>query len=516
VRGSPGWAVGAAIAVAIAASAPGRAHATELHTLFDARCRHVTGVLVHVSSEAVAMVGLDGRFVTRTRGAIDAIAVHRTLENPLARIGLSPQLQAHLRDVWVGDDAAPTFTGWTTSFFDDLFLYFDLEGQTHVLDPEEIQRIRPAATGARFASPRTHAPVQLGFPAEVVPCGTRQVAAGAVLPTRVIADRIKVGDYLGKLEQHYLALAGFEERTRVYAEPFLFDERSRAGLLYDPEWLLPFPLYVRWSNGRPYRFQSLAVIGNSAHEWLPFVHPSISARSDVKSHFFSASFVGHILGLPAGTDPFEASDPPEPDPGDPPDIDHSYNYMLLLGADWWRLSAAVGASYLVTRISLQETQLRTVRADGLSPTVRLRYLGSHLQLRALFFRTRSSAPAIELFVDEEDPFPGDEGGGMDLPFHWRLDTIRVGGTWQPHPTVEISADQIGTRGAFRDQLVEAPLVLRLWEFTTSGELAVTFGRYVTVRGHARLYVKNYDLAQPVQSEETLLEGRFGGALEFVF
>ncbi len=104
------------------------------------------------------MVDLDGRFVVRARDQIGGIAIHKTLENPLARVALSPALRSYLRDVWVGDDAAPTFTGWTTAFFDDLFLYFDLEGQTHVLDPEEIRRIRPSTIDA--GRRRRHAPTR--------------------------------------------------------------------------------------------------------------------------------------------------------------------------------------------------------------------------------------------------------------------------------------------------------------------------------------------------------------------
>ena len=507
-----GSAVGAVV-VAVIAGHGGRAAATELHSLFDARCGRTTGILVHVGAEDVAMVDLDGRFVVRRRDQIAGIAVHKTLENPLAHVSLSGQLRPYLRDVWVGDDSSPTFTGWTTAFFDDLYLYFDLEGQTHVLDPEEIRRIRPSTIRAPVAWPHTHAAVQLAFPSEVVPCGGGQVAPDAVLPSRVIADRIKVGDYLGKLEQHYLDQTGFEERTRVYAEPFLFDLPSRLGLLYDPEWMIPFPLYFRWSNGRPYRFQSLAVVGNASHEWLPFVNPSMSVRSDVKSHFFSAAFIGHILALPAGTDAFDLIDPPQVGERDAPEVEHSYNYMLLLGADWWRLSASFGASYLAERITVAQSVPRDLRADGLSPTVRLRYQGPLVQLRALYFRTRASGPVDDVFGDGDDQAPDDEMGER---YRWRLDTVRLGATWRPHPTIEVLADQIGSRGAYRDEFEQNPVALHLWEFTTSGELAVTFGRYVTVRGHARMHVKNYDVSLPVSAEDTLFEARFGGALEFVF
>lgn len=506
---------------AMVAATASPARATEVHSLYDASCRRTSGVLVHVSAEEVVLVDLTGNVVVRPRAGIAGIALHKTLENPLSRIALSPGLRTHLRDVWVGDDTSPTFTGWTTAFFDDLLLFFDLDGQTHVLDPEEIRRIRPTTLATAAVAPRSHAAVELAFPAAVVPCGGGQVPSGAVLPSRVIADRIKVGDYLGKLEQRYLDQSGFEERTRVYAEPFLFGLESRLGLLYDPEWVFPFPLYFRWSNGRPYRFQSLSVVGNASHEWLPFVKPTISARSDVKSHFFHATFIGHVLALPAGTDPFLLDDAAELGPGADARVDHSYNYLLLMGADYWRLSASAGAAYLGARLQLfdpatQGRSERTLRASGLSPSVRLRYQGSAVQLRALYFRTRASGPAADA-IFEDDLEPGDVDGFPGQRYRWRSDTVRVGATWKPHPTVEVMADQIGTRAAYWDNLVDAPsLALHALELATSGELAVSFGRYVTVKGLARLYVKKLDVTQPIQLDVTHIESRFGGALEFVF
>jgi hypothetical protein len=491
----------------------GSAHATDLHSLFDARCRRTTGILVHVGAETVSMVDLDGAFVVRRRDEIAGIAVHKTLENPLARIAVSGGLRPYLRDVWVGDDRRPTFTGWTTAFFDDLFLYFDLDGQTHVLDPEEIRRIRQAEPSAPDVRPRVHAPVQLAFPPEVVPCGSGQVTADSVLPSRVIADRIKVGDYLGKLEQRYLAQAGFEERTWVYAEPFVFDPQNRLGLLYDPEWVFAFPLYFRWSNGRPYRFQSESAVGNTSHPWLPMLAPTISARSDIKSHFFNATFVGHLLGLPAGENAFAVDEAIHPvELVTTPDVDHSYNYVLLMGADFWRLSASAGASYLATRIQVPDALPRRVLATELSPTVRLRYQGRALQLRAMYFRTRESGPMSDVLSDVET------GDVEELPggYHWRMDTARLGATWRPIETLEVSVDQIASRGAYKDDLAEAPVALTLWEMATAAEVAISFGRYVTVRGDARLYVRRYGVTRPASDKDSSLDPRFGGALEFVF
>jgi hypothetical protein len=507
------------VAAALVAASGGGAGATDLHSLFDARCRRTTGVLVHVDAQTVSLVDLGGAFVVKRRDEVAGIAVHKTLENPLAQIAVAGGLSEHLRDVWVGDDARPTFTGWTTAFFDDLFLYFDLDGQTHVLDPEEIRRIRRAEIAQPAVRPRVHAPVQLAFPSEVVPCGgatgtAGQVTADSVLPSRVIADRIKVGDYLGKLEQRYLAQAGFEERTWVYAEPFVFDPQNRLGLLYDPEWVFAFPIYFRWSNGRPYRFQSLSSVGNATHEWLPILAPTISARSDIKSHFFNATFVGNLLGLPAGENAFAVEEAlNEFEPVSEPEVDHSYNYLLLMGADFWRLSASAGAAYLASRIQVPDAIPRRVLATSLSPTVRLRYQGRSLQLRALYYRTRSSGGIGEVLPDDMIDVDDEELVGG---YHWRRDTVRLGATWRPFETLELLIDQIAARGAYRDDFDQGAVAITMWELATGGQVAISFGRYVTVRGEARLYLRRFDVTRPEADERSTLEPRFGGALEFVF
>ena len=505
-------AVVAGLLGALAIATPG-ADAAEIHTLFDDACARTSGLMVHVSTREVTLVDLTGALVTWPRDRVAAVVVHKTLENPLPSIDVTPAMRAHLRDVWVGDDdgARPTFTGWPTAFFDDLVLYVDLDGQTHVLEAEELRRIRGALLPAGRVAPKTFAPVALAFPAELVPCGNAGAPADAVLPSRVVADRIKVGDYLVRLEERYLAQDGFEERTLVYARPFLFEQESRLGLIYDPQNPIRFPIYMRWSSGRPYRFQSQNVIGMSAHEVLPTALPTLSARSDVKSHFFSATFVGHLLALPAGSNAYRFFEPPELRAGDAARIERSYNYVLLMGADWWRLSAGAGVSYLAARVNVPEHAPRTLLGGSMSPTVRLRYLAPTLDVRALYFRSRSSGSLADAFLEDDEPEPPPE-----LDYTWSVDTVRLGATWRPWSTVSVTLDQLASFASYADALPTMPVVLDTWEATTRAELAVTFGRYVTVRAHGRLGVAHVDASRPALAATTTTDLELGGALEFVF
>ncbi len=506
------WAV-AAIAFAVASPRIGRAG--ELHSLFDDGCRRHTGVLVHVDEQRVVLVNLEGKTVEQARGTINAIVLHRTLENPLRTIELTGDLRSHLRDVWVAEDARAGFTGWTSAFFDDLFVFVDLEGTTHVLDPQEIQRIDRSEPQAPSAAPRSYAPATLGFPAEVIPCGTATVPDGAVLPSRVIADRIKVGEYLTKLEGRYVDLESFESRTRVYAQPFVFDEENRLGFGYYQSKLASqslgaqIPIYFRWSNGRPYRFQSSSSLGSTTHEWLPFVEPTFSASSIVKSHFFNAAFIGHVPWIPAGVSPFQSADQLTG-----LRVEGSYNYVLLMGADFWRLSASAGTSYLATRLS---TSLQMdpstdafgpaeVLADRASPTLAIRYQDPRLRARALYFHTRQDKARVD------DPNPQNAEPG----YWFRSDSVRLGATWHGFEGIVISLDQIVSSGRYLENGQQMSRELAYTQLTTCAEVALDFGRYVTVRGHARLHWDRYDLRVPIQLEQSDVRTQFGGALEFLF
>ncbi len=494
----------------------GVARAVDLHSLFDTECRRQTGILLHVDDAQVALIGLDGRLARVPRAQVRAVVLHKLLESPLGEIDVDPSLASYLRRVWVGADRAPTFTGFATDFHDDLVIFLDLQGKTRVLEPVEIRKIGGVEAEGRRPLDHPRAEAQLAFPPEVVPCSTETPAPDAVPPSYVIADTIKLGDYFGKLAEHYRALDGFEERTRVYAHPFMFDQRSRVGLLYFQDMELPIPFYFRISTGRAYRFQSHVVIGNSAHEWLPFVQPGLSVRSDVKSHFFSASFVGSLAALPAGSDAFLLARLAEQN-GDAPrlggsvlptssKVDHAYNYLMLLGADYWRLSAAAGPSYLATRVEVPMAERRTLQARKMSPTIRLRYESDRLDLRLLYYRTRLDGPLSEA-VSDASQMPS-------ARYALASDAFRLGATLHPIPSVELSLDHVLTLGDYAESASPAPVSLAFLHADTGAMVASDFGRYVTVKAYMRLLYRSYDGAGPVATSRW--DPKFGGALEFVF
>jgi len=512
-----------ALAAALFCARP--AVAGDLYSFYDSACGRVSGILVHADEERVVLVDLSGHAVAVYRNKVHAVVLHQLLENPIEEIVVDTHLKQYLRDVWIGGDAQPSFTGWATGFFDDLLIFVDLNGKTHVLDPGDISKLSPSKHPESAIRPPVYAAPTLAFPPEIVPCSRVAPPPGALPPSRVVADRIKLGDYFTKLEEHYLELEGFEERTRVYAKPFLFDEASRVGLLYDQADPLPFPFpfYFRWSSGRPYRFQSETIIGNSAHAYLPLTTPTLSASSDAKSHFFNAIFIGNIVALPAGTDAFVLDDIDMLVGGTqrPTSVDISYNYMILMGVDYWRLSLSAGPAYLATRVTIPDTGSgtnigpRDVRAEEMSPTVLLRYHAPHFRARGLYFHTS---------MDGED----EVGEGL-TDFRLRAQAARFGITFDLLEEVELSVDQIVRRGTYRESFLspigDASGSVSYMHLETLGTAGLDFGRYVTVRGFARILHRRNDLEINVDfqlppnypnGKSSRTETTFGGSLEFVF
>jgi len=284
------------------------ARALELHSFVDDHCQVKTGVLVRVDEMSVHFITLECTYATLPVESVVVVVIHKVLENPLSGISLSEPLRDLARQIRTGNDAASGFVGWPVGFYDQLVIFLDTEGRSHVLEPQDIHGVQAVRSMPAQLQPAAFAKVALDFPPELVLCGLPRSESG-LRPSRVLGDRIKVDDYLAKLRDHYSALDSFEERTHVYPRPLVFDPTTRLGLAYfsgKRGTLVKYlPLYFQWSSGRPYRFQSHSAVGVVTSPWLPIVEPTLGFQSDVKSHFFTASFVGHLVSLPAGSAAFQ-------------------------------------------------------------------------------------------------------------------------------------------------------------------------------------------------------------------
>lgn len=500
------------------------AQAVDIYSFFDAQCRRQSGLLVHVDEKRVLFVGLDGQPAALSRLHIRSLVLHRVLENPLVEITPAALLRPQLRRLWTDKSKRPTFTGWVTGFHDDLLIFFDLEGKSHVAQANEIVRIRDFIGSASPTRPARHRAPTLAFPKAIVPCGSPEVPGGAVtMPSRVITDRIKIDDRLTALSDRYRGFAGLEERTLFYARPYHFQPTLRLGLTYaqNAGFAKYFPFYFNYTGGTPYRFQSRILIGSITHDALPFLRRTLAASSDIKSHFFHATFVGQLPALPAESDAFLV------DNGESPrhSVATSYNYLILMGLDYWRLSASAGPAYFALRFSGQvdanpggAPALRdyafTALATSVSPVFRLQYRADRWIARLLYYRTRLSGVPAEAKL-----LPGASDASLEVG----SDTVRMGVTAQLPLRLTASVDQIFSFSSAEAKAAGASFSVSYFQSETALMIGAEFGRYIAVKAFARFVARSYEQTidfgsgQPSsETSESSFEPLFGGVLEFVF
>jgi hypothetical protein len=497
------------------------ARALELHSFIDDECHVTTGLLVRVDEESVRFIGLDGRAGSLALAKIRLLAIHKVLENPLAQVTMDAGLAGLTREIRTGEGEGTTFVGWPVGFYDQLVIFFDVQGRSHVLEPRDIRSLRPVSGLPAVLTPPAFAKVALDFPPELFLCSLPRNETG-VRPSRVLGDRIKVDDYLARLRDRYAALDSFEERTHVYPRPFVFDPINRLGLTYlsgsSGAFIKYVPLYFQWSSGRPYRFQSKSTVGVAMSPWLPIVQPTLSFQSDVKSHFFTATFVGHLPSLPAGAAAFHNLEEAFYPQGSTPAVDESYNYLMLMGGDLGPLSVSGGVMYRSLRVAFAAGVRREISADTMSPVARVMWIGQHARVRAMYFRTRQERENGEGWRLLYDGYLSSEP--TQPRYALSLDSVRAGVDLDLPYDLSLSADQVLGFGSYRETGLGSIDIVH-----AVSSLAVTaqFSRYVATKAYFNLLHRRYDIARDAAAPTSITAGpltrsnlQIGGALEFLF
>ena len=502
----------------------GTALGVEVHTLVNDRCEALSGVVVHVDEEYVLLVDLEGHSREWRRDDVRSIVLHKPVDNPIAIIMLDDRLRSQLFNVYLVDSDGLAFTGWPIGFIEELIVFYDLYGRTHVLALEDIDSmIIPSPVDVVYP---THAASQLHFPADYIECANLVNQAG-LPPARIIGDRVKVGDYFDTFEAHYRDLESFRERTFLYAKPFLYDKRTRLGLIYMRHRGPLIPAYLHFSTGRPYAFQSFLLLGGAPVMWLPTIDPNVVLWSDLKSHVFHASFIANPFAIPAGTNTLvNAVQQPRTEADF--HTESSFNYLILMGVDYGPWSASVGPHY-PTRFFRLLPRSMEITATGAGLALRARATFDHLAFRLLYFRWRQTEHDGDgLRADGGPNFDESAPGGAGdpasdaptnvaqwpPPYRIKEDTLRAGVSADAFDT-ELNADLVYRRGEY----AEEPLLdfaLRHYELGLT--LSREFGHYVRMNVHTN-YHRERDEAVGEQSgknAKTWTQFDYGGAFEFQF
>lgn len=509
--------------------------ALEIYSLLDKDCQLYDGLIVGVDAESVEMLTRQGHYSRFHREDLRYLAVYNTIDNPIAEIKPHPRLAETLLEVYTDNQDRPKLVGWPVKFVENLVLFYDIKGKSHVFEMYKIRKLRPYRESGLEVVKLAHQPVQLSYKSWISQCklpSSKDKDNNIVRPSRILGDQIQISEFFVQFEEGFDSIQSFKERTYVYAKPFLYERQTKMGILafekknlfLSPEPIIP--LYFQWSKGREFRFQSFNQLGSVPVEYLPAVEPLAVFRSDLKSHIFHASFVGNLQALSAGSEFFTPlvsnSGGLNQMPYDVGKADFkshssaSINYMALMGGDWGPWSLSVG-TYFPNYMVQTKDEFREILASRLAPLFRLMYTGENFRLRGLlgFTNLEQNGEVKDTQISRDS-----ESSVINYlqSFSFQSHYIRVGVEYQISRQLEASLDELWLQGAYKESLVDS--THNKFDFShlvTQASLRHYFGEYVALRAYLQFFKVNEDFEfSGTRENEAKTRTTFGGSFEFIF
>ena len=492
--------------------------ALDIYSLVDTKCNAYSGLIVNVDDADIQLIDLSGKILRIQKTQLNAILVFNTLQSPIKTLHLTPEAQELLKDVYIKEDDRAVLRGWAVKFIEELVIFYDIHGKTHVLNLFDISRLRPVKhLEGREWENSSYKEVVLNLSGVPSLCPNIQSNGTAgVRPTQIITDKIRMSEFLSKFQKGFARLASFQERTYLYAKPYLFEKRSKLGIViykrFEENSRPVMPMYYQWSSGQPYRFQSFTVLGSSHIEWVPNLEPVFAVRSDLKSHIFNASFAGNIIALPAGESYFFAAESftiPDSDIS----LNTHFNYLALMGGDWGPYSFSFGSFYPVYLVKVND-EIREVLASTVSPTLRFLYTKDKLRFRIVYSRTRKTLDSGE--QDRQIRVSSLMFSDLDN-FKFSNDFFRVGLDYDFTDKIKIGLDEVILKGKYSETASGIDNSFDFTHLNTSLSIKYQFGHFVSLKVHFNYYLRHYDYEFfGVAREKDDNSPTYGGVFEFVF
>lgn len=495
----------------------------EFYTIIS-NCEIHTGLIVSVDKENLRFVNLTGKLERIPVQSINSIFIYNTLENPIASLSIDSELCALLRDVYIKEDKTPLFTGLAVSFIDELIIFFDISGKTHVLNLYDISKIRPFEIKENsIRKIESYKQVEFNISTFLTACpDIIKNTKGGIYPTKILTDKIRISEFLLKYENGFNRLESYQERTYYYAKPFLYEQRTRFGnyvMVKDGSFgANTFNPYFQWSNGEAYRFQSLTVLGTSIPDMLPNLDPIWTFSSDIKSHFFNTMFIGNLdLGaLPAGSQYYYAEES-DLDSSQKISVATSLNYMLLLGADYGQFSFSVGTFFPIFGIRIKDER-REVLASGSSPTVKFMYTKDNLRLRVIASYNDykqnggDSEDYVNVLLKDGEEYPYEL-----TKFRFRYGYTRFGFDYDLTKMLKFGFSGVIIYGKYRETILNSNNHMDFSQYNSSVYIHQTVGHYVAVKGIFNYYIMRYDYKMFDNNDKGYTGYyHYGGAFELLF
>ncbi|MEO0335991.1 MAG: hypothetical protein AAF202_06345, partial [Pseudomonadota bacterium] len=117
------------------------------------QCKSEDGIVINIADNRLSIMNFAGQVKSVDIPQIQMLALYNLYENPVSKIQPSPELNKLLK-VFSPADEEP-IKGWAVRFVQDLVFVYDVNGNSHVLDLYEINKIRdpkkPMASQARLS-----------------------------------------------------------------------------------------------------------------------------------------------------------------------------------------------------------------------------------------------------------------------------------------------------------------------------------------------------------------------------
>jgi len=144
--------------------------ALELYQFKNGNCDIQTGLVLNTDQYKVYILDTTGHIQSFDRDNIQNIWVYQTLKHPFSIIHLEDDLTKYLKKVmfYADDQEKHEFIGWPIQFIEDIIVFYDLNGQSHLIDIDKIHRIS-AVDNNTIMPPKFENAKQLYFQANFDP-----------------------------------------------------------------------------------------------------------------------------------------------------------------------------------------------------------------------------------------------------------------------------------------------------------------------------------------------------------
>ncbi len=509
----------------------------ELYSIVHKGCEAQTGLIIHVDEKQVYQVNTEGKLVIIPREGIEHILVYNTIANPFFQLDLTSGLVEYIRKVKVSSDDEVVFSGWPIRFINDLIVFFDLEGKTHLVQTGDIQKFSKLEPEYQ---PRKEIEdferMNFGFGSNLSTCSDRtSVVEATIQPTRMVSSQIKIQKFLSVYHDGFTKLKRLQKRTAFYARPYIFDEKTKIALVivrndFQEEFSAGMPLYFQWPSGRTFGPQGFLVVGSKPVEHLSSVEPVFQLRFDGKYQFLTASFAGNPLAFSAGSDYiiknrfFMQSYFSDKGPNELLFLPQ-FNQVAFTGLEWGAYSASVGYYHPIFGIQANSI-FRELLSDSASTIYKLQYTGEKFKFNLVASAVtigseEANAENIKIiYADEMSQVISRTQQSILLEtqleqFSFDSSFVRLNLDIDLTSEARISISEVIILGDYQETISGTPYKLKFDHYVTSVSLQQEFGENVALKGYLNYFLRNYH-SQLDQNKNKHDESKFSFSLAIEF